>query len=174
MDEEPGGWLAGQLTPLLDLARLLVGDYEIVHAQETRGTAVTGGDDRPAVTCALRFASGAIGTLSSAPLLRRGDRVGMQFARDGVVVQLTGSELVVDDGIARQTVVYQGDPFAREAADFVTAVRGGPNRVRVPYEEALRTHRLALAAAEAARPDAVMAGRAAGPPEPVIRGDGCD
>ncbi|HEX5569494.1 MAG TPA: Gfo/Idh/MocA family oxidoreductase, partial [Streptomyces sp.] len=170
VDEEPGGWLVGQLTPLLDLARLLAGEYEIVHAQETRGPAVTGGDDRPAVTCALRFASGAIGTLSSAPLLRRGDRLGMEFARDGVVVRLTGSELVVDDGTARRAVVCQDDPLAREAADFVTAVRGGPNRIRAPYEEALRTHRLALTAAEAARPDTV----AAGPPEPVIRGDGCD
>jgi predicted dehydrogenase len=38
----------------------------------------------------------------------------------------------------------------REDADFVAAVRGEPVRPRVPYGEALRTHRLAVAVARAA------------------------
>jgi hypothetical protein len=44
----------------------------------------------------------------------------------------------------RQTIVLKSDPFLREETDFITAVRGGPDRIRVPYAEALRTHRLTL------------------------------
>ncbi|HEX8375558.1 MAG TPA: hypothetical protein VF606_10305, partial [Geminicoccaceae bacterium] len=45
----------------------------------------------------------------------------------------------------------QGDPFVREDRDFVDAVQGKPNLVRVPYAEALRTHRLAVAVARSGR-----------------------
>ena len=45
----------------------------------------------------------------------------------------------------------RGDPFVREDRDFVDAVQGRPNRIRAPYAEALRTHRLVMAAARSAR-----------------------
>ncbi|MGK5448187.1 Gfo/Idh/MocA family protein [Streptomyces radiopugnans] len=144
-----GGQLVEQVTHLFDLARLLAGEFDVVHAQGSRCPAVTGGDIHHAATCALRFASGAVGTLASTCLLRHGHRIGMEFLCDGMAVVLTERDLTVDDGARRQTVVLESDPFVREDTDFVTAVRGGPNRIRVPYEEALHTHRLTLAAARA-------------------------
>ncbi|MEN3534713.1 hypothetical protein AAH991_06345 [Microbispora sp. ZYX-F-249] len=56
-------------------------------------------------------------------------------------------ELTVDEGRRRWSVGAERDPFEREDADFVEAVRGGPCRIRAPYDEALKTHRLACAAA---------------------------
>jgi myo-inositol 2-dehydrogenase/D-chiro-inositol 1-dehydrogenase len=152
-DELSGGQLIEQITHLFDLARLLVGEFRVVHAQGARCPTVPGGDIHHATTCALRFDSGAIGALSSACLLRHGHRIGMEFLCDGVAVVLTERDLTVDDGATRQTIVLRSDPFVLEDTDFITAVRGGPNRIRAPYEEALHTHRMALAAARAARSD---------------------
>jgi predicted dehydrogenase len=59
-------------------------------------------------------------------------------------------ELMVDVGQGRPVRRAQGDPFVREDRDFIDAVQGKPNRVRVPYLEAMRTHRLASAAARSA------------------------
>jgi predicted dehydrogenase len=59
--------------------------------------------------------------------------------------------LVVRDEAGQRTV--DGDPeAARVAVDraFVDAVRGVGDDVRVPYAEALRTHRVACAIAESA------------------------
>ncbi|GAA2445916.1 Gfo/Idh/MocA family oxidoreductase [Streptomyces macrosporus] len=169
-----GALLVERAAHLFDLARLLVGEFRVVHAQESR--CPTAGDDDPrhAVTCALRFGSGAVGTLASTRLLRRGRRAGMEFLCDGTAVVLTERDLTVDDGAGHRTIVLRSDPFVREDTDFVTAVRGGPNRIRAPYEEALRTHRLTLAAVEALRADGPTPEGRGAPRAPLADGDGRD
>jgi predicted dehydrogenase len=53
-----------------------------------------------------------------------------------------------------------------EDRDFVDAVQGGPNRIRAPYAEALKTHRLATEAARSARERRpISLARSAGMPE---------
>jgi predicted dehydrogenase len=147
------GRLVEQATHLFDLARVLVGEFRVVHAQGSRSSMVTEDDIHHATTFALRFASGAVGALASSCLLRHGHRIGMEFVCGGMAVVLTEHDLTIDDGARRQTIVLKNDPFLREDTDFITAVRGGPDRIRVPYAEALRTHRLTLAAAQALRSD---------------------
>lgn len=45
----------------------------------------------------------------------------------------------------------EGDPMRREDRDFVEAVQGKPNRIRVPYAEAIKTHLVATSAVCSAR-----------------------
>lgn len=153
-ETQSGGQLIEQATHLFDLARLLVGEITLVRAEGARTprpVQVAAGDIHDVSTATLRFSTGAIGSISSTCLLRRGYRIGLELFGDGITVALSESELVVDDGRDRRVHAAQGDPLLREDRDFIHAVRGGPCQVRAPYEEALRTHRVATAAARAAR-----------------------
>jgi predicted dehydrogenase len=144
-----GGQMVEQTTHIFDLARLLVGEVEEVYAAAGR----TQRADYPecdifeASTATLRFATGAVGSISSTCLLRWPHRIGLHLFCDGVAVEMTEFELMVDIGQGRSVRRAQGDPFVREDRDFIDAVQGKPNRIRAPYAEAMRTHRLATAAA---------------------------
>lgn len=151
--DQSGGQMVEQTTHIFDLARLLVGPVEEVVAMGGR----TPRPDHPdcnvdeASTAALRFASGAVGSVASTCLLRWPHRIGLHLFGDGLALELTEFELMVDVGAGRPVRGAQGDPFVREDRDFLDAVAGGPNRIRTPYAEALETHRVATAAARSAR-----------------------
>ena len=155
-----GGQLVEQATHLLDLARLLAGEVDSVTA--VGGSSPAGAGDIDHVTAAtLRFRSGAVGSIATTCLLRRGWRMGLEVVADGLALGITEQELTVDTGDGVRTVPVGVDPVRREDADFVAAVRGEPVRPRVPYAEALATHRVACALATSAatgRPVAVPAG----------------
>ncbi|MDP8969932.1 MAG: Gfo/Idh/MocA family oxidoreductase [Actinomycetota bacterium] len=153
-EAQSGGQLIEQTTHLFDLARFLVGEITLVRAEGARiprPTDAAAGDIHDVSTTILRFSSGAVGSISSTCLLRRGYRIGLELICEGMALALSESELVVDDGRDRLVHSTQGDPLLREDRDFIDALRGGPCRVRAPYDEALRTHRVATAAARAAR-----------------------
>ena len=61
------------------------------------------------------------------------------------MIELAEFEIMIDVGKGRPVIATQVDPFVLEDRDFVAAVRGGQSRIKVPYDEALRTHRLACA-----------------------------
>jgi predicted dehydrogenase len=151
--DQSGGQMVEQTTHILDLARLLVGPVEEVFAFGGR----TPRADHPdcdvdeASTASLRFRSGAVGSVSSTCLLRWPHRIGLNLFSDGMAIELTEFEIMVDVGEGRPVRGAQGDPFVREDRDFVDAVMGRENRIRAPYAEALETHRLAIAAARSAR-----------------------
>ena len=146
--DRSGGQLLEQATHLLDLCRLLAGEVTEVTAVAAHSPGGRGDIDHVAAGT-LRFAAGAVGALTTSCLLPRGHRVGLEVVADGLVLAITERELVIDDG-ERRTVPVGVDPFRREDADFVAAVRGEPVTPRVPYAEALRSHRLTVAVAEAA------------------------
>ena len=156
-----GGQLVEQTTHLFDLARFLVGEVTSVHAvggRFPRRSEVRSGDVLDVSTATLRFASGAVGSVSSSCLLRRGHRIGLELICEGLALELTETTLVVDDGRSQRVVRAARDARAAADRDFVAAVRGQPVAVRAPYAEALRSHRIALAAARAARDGRVEAG----------------
>ena len=149
-----GGQLVEQTTHLFDLARLLVGEITGVQAvggRFPRRTDLRAGDVLDVSTATLRFASGAVGSVSSSCLLRRRHRIGLELICEGLALELTETTLVIDDGRSRRAVPAARDARAAADRDFVAAVRGQPAAVRAPYAEALRSHRVALAAARAAR-----------------------
>ena len=61
---------------------------------------------------------------------------------DGLAVEVTDHDLMVDVGSGRPVRHAEGDPVQREDRDFIDAVRGGENRIRCPYSEALATLRV--------------------------------
>jgi myo-inositol 2-dehydrogenase/D-chiro-inositol 1-dehydrogenase len=106
----------------------------------------------------LRFASGAIGTVASSCLLPRLHRAGVQVIGDGLSLELSETALAVEVDGRRSAWEADADARPRPDRDFVAAVRGGPDRIRVPWPEAYRTHLLACAitrSAEEGRPLAV-------------------
>ncbi len=150
--DRSGGQFVEQTTHIFDLARLLVGEVDECHAYagRTPREAHPDSDVAECSTAALRFASGAVGSISSTCLLHWPHRIGLNLFGDGVAVELTEHELMVDVGAGRPVRGAQGDPFVREDRDFVDAVMEGENRIRAPYAEALETHRLTFAALRSA------------------------
>ncbi len=155
--DKSGGQMVEQTTHLLDLVRFLVGEVTDVYGRAGHKERPDfPGLDVPTVTTAsLTFASGVVANIASTCLLGWNHRIGLHIFADRLAIELTDREIIVDVGRGRPVRGADGDPVWREDRDFIDAVRGGENRIRCPYDEALETHRLALA---------VMASAQAGEP----------
>lgn len=162
--ERSGGPVVEQAVHVLDLARVLVGDVVEVTAGAT-GT-VPGGDADAATAALLTFASGAVGTLSTASTLGWKHRAGLEIVADGLVVGVGEDWLEVhaggpgSDAVPERRTVDRMDACVAADRAFVDAVVGRPVPEHGPpdYAEALRTHRLATAVARSAasgRPERV-------------------
>jgi predicted dehydrogenase len=152
-----GGQTIEQTTHVLDTARALAGEVAEVHAFGSRAALPAADIDEVSVA-SLRFASGAVGSVASTCLLPRLHRAGVHVVADGLSLELTETRLVVEEGSRRDAWDADTDARPRPDRDFVAAVRGGEDRVRVPWPEAYRTHLLACAitrSAEEGRPQAV-------------------
>ncbi len=151
-EDGSGGQVVEQATHLIDLARFLAGDVAEVHAMAARRErkGFEGLDVPTATTASLRFAGGAVATLSATCLLGWNHRVGLHVFADRLAMEITDHDIMIDTGHGRPVRGAEGDPVWREDRDFIDAVRGGENRIRAPYAEALETHRVALAVARAA------------------------
>lgn len=166
-----GGQVVEQLTHILDLTRVLLGEPVEVSAMGARLTGVgdqavwsppraaagdaaevdpTRGDVDDATAATVRFASGAVATLAATSLLTGKHRAAVHTFGPGQTLELSETTLVVDDHTSRTEHLPAEDPRIGVDREFVTAVRGGP-ATRAPYTEALRTHRLACAVVESAR-----------------------
>ncbi len=142
-----GGQLIEQTTHILDLARHLVGEITGMYAvtSHTPREAFEGMDVADVTAATVRFDTGAIGTIAATCLLRWRHRAGLHLFGDGLAIEFSEFDMVVDVGQGRPVTKPVGDPFEREDRDFIDAVRGRADQIRVPYAEALRTHRLACA-----------------------------
>ena len=150
---QSGGQLVEQTTHLIDLARYLVGPV-------TRAYGLAGHDARPEFpgldvatvsTASLQFASGAVGNFASTCLLGWNHRVGLHLFGQNLAIELTDRDVMIDTGHGRPVHPNGSDPVWREDRDFIDAIRGGENRIRCPYPDALETLRLCLAIGESAR-----------------------
>ena len=146
-----GGQVVEQATHVLDLLRLLAGEVVEVVGAQTSSTAE--GRDVPDGTAAvLRLAGGGVGLVSTSCVLPVATAAGVDVVVPGTVVQLTETDLHVRTADAEQHVRPEVD--ARTAVDraFVDLLQGAPAPAGlVDVAEALRTHRLAWAVAEATR-----------------------
>lgn len=150
--DQSGGQFVEQTTHVFDLARLLVGEVEEVFAAagRTERAAWPDCDVAEASAATLRFASGAVGSVTSTCLLTWPHRIGLNLFGDDLALELTERAMAVRGAPGTFERDAQGDPFVREDRDFIDAVAGAPDRVRTPYTEAMRTHRLVHAAARSA------------------------
>lgn len=151
--DKSGGQMVEQTTHLLDLVRFLVGEVTEVYGRAGhKARPEFPGLDVPTVTTAnLTFESGVVANIASTCLLGWNHRVGLHIFADRLAIELTDREIMVDVGRGRPMRGADGDPVWREDRDFIDAVRGGENRIRCPYGEALATHRLALAVMSSAQ-----------------------
>ncbi|PWR13090.1 oxidoreductase [Micromonospora acroterricola] len=151
--DRSGGPVVEQAAHVLDLIRALVGEVTEVTAYGN-GTPppVDGADIDSVTTATLRFANGAVGTLSAACVLGWKHRAGLEILADGLALSIAEDGLLIRDADGERHVPADPDA-ARVAVDraFIDAVRGIGDDVRVPYAEALGTQRLALAVADSAR-----------------------
>lgn len=163
-EAESGGQVNEQTTHIFDLARWLVGEVEEVFAVAARTprAAWPDVDVDEASTATLRFASGAVGTISSTCLLGWGHRIGLNLFGDDLVMEVTQGELGVYGApgtIERHAGI---DPVAAQDRAFLDAVKGEANAIRCTYADALATQRLTAAVRRSAR---------SGRPERPERGD---
>lgn len=154
--EQSGGQVVEQATHVLDLVRVLAGEVtEVVGGAAPSSSA---GRDVPDATAAvLRFDSGAVGTVSTSCVLPAPTAAGLDVVGDGVSVELTETTLRVRtrDGEERAEPAVDGRYAVDRAFVDVLAGRPAPAGL-VDVAEALRTHRLAWAVAEAARTGATV------------------
>jgi predicted dehydrogenase len=150
--DSSGGQIIEQATHAIDLARVLCGEVAQVFAADARTDrpAYPGCDVHDVSAATLRFSSGAVGTLASTCLLGWKHRAGVQVFGDGMAMELTEEALVVDTGSGPAVHPARGDAKVLVDRDFLDVVRGRRSVVRVPYEDALRTHRVACALARSA------------------------
>ncbi|MCP2169098.1 Gfo/Idh/MocA family protein [Goodfellowiella coeruleoviolacea] len=147
-----GGQVVEQAVHVLDLARLLCGEVTEVYAVTDQVPPHAPSTDAAgATTAAVRFDSGAVGTLATTCVLGWRHRAGVEVCADGLAL------LVTEDGLEccehGRTQHWSVDPAeARRAADraFVDAVLGRTDELLTSYPDALRTHRLACAIAGSA------------------------
>ncbi|PZM08921.1 glycosyltransferase [Rhizobium tubonense] len=151
--DKSGGQMVEQTTHLLDLARFLVGEVTDVYGRSThKDRSEFPGLDVPTVTTAnLTFDTGVVANIASTCLLGWSHRIGLHIFADKLAIELTDRDIMIDIGRGRPVRAADGDPVWREDRDFIDAVRGGENRIRCPYSDAVATHRLALAVVSSAR-----------------------
>jgi len=171
-ESQSGGQMVEQTTHVFDLARLLVGEVTRVYGACSRmeRAAFPHCDLYDVSTATLHFDSGALGTIASTCILDWPHRIGLHLFSEAMVIELSEFDLMVDVGQGRPVQQAEGDPFIRQDRDFIDAVRGKPSRIRVPYAEALETHRLVSTVVRSAREERPLeikpqpAGVAAGVP----------
>jgi predicted dehydrogenase len=149
--DRSGGQVVEQLTHVVDLARLLVGEVEQVWGAGSRAPD-SPGDADDVTALAARFASGAVGTFTASSLLPAKRRASLEtVSADGLRLELSEQELVVErPGAEPEVRIPAVDGHEAVDREFLEAVAGERAATRVPYEEAWATHRLGLAMAGAA------------------------
>lgn len=140
-----GGQMVEQATHLFDIARLLVGEAEVLaaHASHHPRPAYPNTDVDDVSAALLRFQNGATGVFSATCLLASTAAVQVQFVCDGLLVTLTQQSVVYDTGRERREVRARSDPFVAENRAFLRAVQQhDPTLLFSSYADALRTHHL--------------------------------
>jgi myo-inositol 2-dehydrogenase / D-chiro-inositol 1-dehydrogenase len=149
--DRSGGQVVEQATHLLDLVRLLAG--EVVEVAGGAAPSTADGRDVPDATVALlRFGSGSVGTISTSCVLPALTAAGLEVIADGVALELTETALVVrtrDGEMHTEPAVNPRTAVDRAFVDVLSGQAASAGLVDVA--EALRTHRLGWAVAEAAR-----------------------
>jgi myo-inositol 2-dehydrogenase/D-chiro-inositol 1-dehydrogenase len=150
-EDRSGGQVVEQATHVLDLVRVLAGEVvEVVGAAASSSAEAR--DVPDATATVLRFGSGAVGTVSSSCVLPVPTAAGLDVVAEGLSVHLTETGLRVRTAEGEQRAEPAVD--ARRAVDraFVDVLSGRPvSPGLVDVAEALQTHHLACAVAQAAR-----------------------
>lgn len=154
LQEGSGGQFVEQTTHIADLLRYLCGEVKEVYAsygkrvmhEKVKGTTVA---DVGTVTLTLH--NGMVATISNTCMSPVGHKVGLDIYTEQGVLEITGSGLKeVSPG---RTFDYHDrkNPYLSEDEAFIQAVQtGDPSSILSDYRDALKTHKVTLAANESA------------------------
>ena len=150
--EVSGGQLLAQTTHIFDLARYFGGEVIRVYSSAAEGLMAERKDftveDSSTVT--LLFENGAVGNISSTCVHSGFSKVGLLCVYKDLCFECTGDTLRVTDTQCVHEYTRRVDPYRAEDEVFVTAVANdSPVGILASYEDALKTHLLAIAANEA-------------------------
>lgn len=141
-----GGQMVEQATHLLDLARHLVGEADVVAARSTTPDvpALPGADVADAAATLLEFRARIPGIVTASCALGGRAWVRLELVCAGLHVVVGQDAVRYDDGRVVREVRTQGDPFVAQNRAFLHAVRTGDrSALYCDMEDALATHRLA-------------------------------
>ena len=147
--DQSGGQFVEQTTHIVDLARYLVGDIRRVSAQyATRALGHVDNFTVPDVgSVNVVFANGAVGNIATSCMLGQGYTTGLHLLCQGIVLEETANTLKVIQQGYTQEYRSNENPYLLEDRTFIEAVRSGdPANIRAPYEEAVKTLLVTLAA----------------------------
>lgn len=149
---QSGGQMVEQTTHIFDLARYLCGEVSEVYAAcSTRALKDVADLDVPDVgTATLRFASGAVGTISNTCILNVPYTVGLHVVSKDLVVEIHGDLKVIRPG---HTEIFTGgaNPMLEENRAFIGAVKtGDASGILSTYADAVKTLAVTLACNESA------------------------
>lgn len=140
-----GGQIVEQATHLFDLARLLVGEADVLSASASRyeRPAYPDADIANVSVALLRYQSGATGIFTATCLLDRAETVHLQLVCEGLLITITPRSVTYDTNALRRKVRTHKDPFVVEDRAFLQAVRErNPHHLISSYADALHTHQL--------------------------------
>jgi predicted dehydrogenase len=156
--EQSGGQMVEQTTHIIDMARLLAGDVKSVYARfANRVTGPAPGFTAADIgTATIEFASGALGTISNCWLVPLNHASGLEVWTDKALVEFDQRSLrlrhdneVTDVPLPPAPEGVSNHYYADKA--FVDAIRTGDRSlIRAPYDEAVKSLAVSLAAAESA------------------------
>ena len=143
-----GGQMLEQSTHVFDLLRYFLGEVIEVHAYGHSGLGTDIADFEDSTVCNLRFASGAVGSVTSTCCAN---------APDGFAAEVSGRDfylkLLMDNRLQGQAdnkaIEFDGEEagYFRQVEHFLQAVeRKDQSLVRSSYEDAARTLAVTLAA----------------------------
>lgn len=154
LKEKSGGQIVEQTTHIYDLARYLAGAVKGVYGIASRGLMeeTRGFDVDDASTVVLRFASGAIGNISSGCVASQGYAIGLDIICKGMTLKIRSRTLTIEEGGKATTFASSVDPYRLENESFLQGVRtGDTSPIRSSYADAVKTLALTLDAEESLR-----------------------
>lgn len=141
-----GGQVIEQLTHLLDLARVLLGEPVQVFARGSHTAEAPDPDDiHDATVATVVFETGTVASFTATSALTAKQRASLEVISPGLRLEFAEERLVVDRAGTPTWMTPGNDPRVGIDQDFIAAVRGETEGTCAPYAEAYATHRLGYA-----------------------------
>lgn len=149
---QSGGQMVEQTTHIVDMARYLCGDVEIVSALETRlcmHEALENYDIADAAAANLLFSNGAIGNISNTSMLKNWGQSSLRVMAHEFTLAIAGHNL---SWVGEESGEYtlQADGYTGEDRAFVKALSGDRSEIYADYEEGVKSLAVSVAVTKSA------------------------
>jgi myo-inositol 2-dehydrogenase / D-chiro-inositol 1-dehydrogenase len=144
--QRSGGQMVEQATHVVDMARYLLGEAQVVGSRTTRSIRPQHPEaDIADVTTALLQFDDVPGVFSATCLLSGTSDIRLQLIGEGLTITMTPVQVTYDYGHERHEFKTQVNTYLEQNRAFLKAVRQrNPALVCCTYADALKTHHLCL------------------------------